>query len=98
MRALSLPPELEAVARRCVWFRAPDEALGDPVHFIAHVLTFGMHEDLRTLRQHASDDDLREALAQAPPGVFDARSWSYWHLLLNGRSPAPPLPTRRLPR
>ena len=43
-----------------------------------------------------SDDDLREALAQAPPGVFDARSWSYWHLMLDP-SPAPPLPQRKLP-
>lgn len=87
--------ELERVARRCVWFRAPDEALADPIHLIAHVLTHGTYEDVATLRRYVDDDGLREALAQAPPGIFDPRSWSYWHLILNGRSPAPPQPTRR---
>ena len=94
MTPLPLTAELENVGRRCVWFRTPAEAVGDPVHFIAYVLTYGTHEDVTILRRYASDDELREALAQAPPGVFDARSWSYWHLMLNGRSPAPPLPTR----
>lgn len=94
MTILQATPDLEAVARRCVWFRTPAEALADPIHFIAHVLTFGSHEDVKVLRRHVSDDDLRQALTQAPPGVFDARSWSYWHLMLNGRSPAPPLPAR----
>jgi hypothetical protein len=59
------------------------------------VLTYGTHEDVTILRRYIDDGALREALAQAPPGIFDARSWSYWHLILNGQSPAPPLPTRR---
>jgi hypothetical protein len=33
-------------------------------------------------------------LEHPPPGVFDARSWAYWNLVLAGRPPAPPLPTR----
>jgi hypothetical protein len=94
MTPLPLTAELERVARRCVWFRAPAEAVADPPHLIAHVLTHGTHEDVATLRRYVDDDALRKALAQAPPGVFDARSWSYWQLILNGRSPAPPLPTR----
>lgn len=96
MTPLPRATDLEAVARRCVWFRAPAEALADPTHFIAHVLTYGTHEDVKVLRRHVGDDVLREALAQAPPGIFDARSWSYWQLMLNRRSPPPPLPTRRL--
>jgi hypothetical protein len=27
------------VARRVVWFKEPDKALADPVHFLAHVMT-----------------------------------------------------------
>ncbi len=98
MTPLAQTAELETVARRCVWFRTPAEALADPVHFIAHVLTYGTHEDVKVLRRHVDDDALRAALAQAPPGIFDARSWSYWHLMLTGRSPAPPLPTRGFAR
>lgn len=93
----SLPstPELEALAQRVVWFKTPTEALKAPVHFIAHALTYGTHADTQILRRHVSDDDLRAALSAAPPGVFDPRSWAYWHLLLNDQ-PAPPLSVRNL--
>jgi len=39
MKPLPPTPELLAVARRVVWFKEPDEALADPVHFLAHVMT-----------------------------------------------------------
>jgi len=53
------------------------------------------HEDMNILRAFLTDDDLREALDQAPPGIIDPRSWAYWNSKL-GRYPTPPLPTRRL--
>ncbi len=95
MRSLPDTPEMRALARRVVWFKPPGDALSMPAHFIAHALTYGTHEDVSVLRRFVSDDELREALASAPPGVFDARSWAYWHLMLD-RHPAPPLPVRRL--
>jgi hypothetical protein len=93
MHSLPDVPELQALARRVVWFKSPSEAIAMPVHFIAHVLTYGTHEDVSVLRRFVPDDELREALASAPAGVFDDRSWAYWHLML-GRYPPPPLPTR----
>lgn len=95
MHSLPDVPELQALARRVVWFKSPRDAIAMPMHFIAHVLTYGTHQDVGVLRRFISDDDLREALASAPPGVFDDRSWAYWHLKL-GRYPPPPLPTRVL--
>ncbi len=86
-------PELEAVASRTVWFKAPADAIDSPVHFTAHVLTYGTHEDVTTLRKYISDDELAEAVEHAPPGVFDARSWAYWNLKI-GRYPPPPMPRR----
>ena len=73
-----LPPtaDLERVARRCVWFMEPETALSRPVHFIAHVLTYGSYDDVKTLRRYVSDAGLATALDEAPPGVFDARSWA----------------------
>jgi hypothetical protein len=97
LRPLAPTPELESVARRCVWFLEPSAALARPAHFIAHVLTYGMPEDVATLRRHVSSDVLSAALDQAPPGAFDGRSWAYWHLKLKGRRQPPPLPERRLP-
>ena len=95
MRTLPNTAELAELARRTLWFRPPPQALADPVHFIAYVLTYGTHEDVKVLRRYVSDDELREALDHAPPGVFDPRSWSYWNLKL-GRHPAPPMPVRHL--
>jgi hypothetical protein len=50
---------------------------------------------MQVLRRYLSDDDLREALRNAPPGIIDARSWAYWHLMLDV-DPAPPIPVRNL--
>lgn len=84
------------VARRVVWFKPADETLHDPVFFLNHVMTYGTNEDLGIVRAHCSDEDLREALRQAHPGIFDVRSWCYWHVVLD-MEPVPPLPVRRLP-
>jgi hypothetical protein len=93
VRSLPATPELLVVARRVVWFKEPEEALLDPVHFLAHVMTFGTSEDLAALRGVIGVADLSEVLDSAPPGIFDARSWAYWNLKC-GRRPAP-LPERK---
>ena len=95
MKPLPPEPALLAVARRVVWFKEPADALADPVHFLAHVMTYGTVEDVQTVRTLAGPEAFREALDHAPPGIFDARSWAYWNLIY-GRQPAPPLPTRVL--
>jgi hypothetical protein len=77
-----------------VWFKEPDEALADPVHFLAHVMTYGTIEDVVAARSALPDGAFREALDYAPPGIFDARSWAYWNLVLANRTPAPPMPAR----
>jgi len=41
MKPLPNTPELLNVARRVVWFEEPAEALADPVHFLAYVMTYG---------------------------------------------------------
>jgi hypothetical protein len=93
MKPLPATPELLSVAERVVWFKPPSEALADPVHFLAHVMTYGTVEDLRALEGLAGQREFRETLEHAPPGIFDARSWAYWNLKC-GRVPAPPLPVR----
>jgi hypothetical protein len=64
------------------------------VRFMAYAMTYSMHEQMRVLRRYVSDDDFREALDRAPPGIIDARSWAYWNSKM-GRYPPPPLPVRR---
>ena len=94
MKPLPQTPELLALAERVVWFKPPAETLADPAHFLAHVMTYGTVDDLKALKGVVGLNEFREALDNAPPGVFDARSWAYWNLKC-GRDPAPPLPVRR---
>jgi hypothetical protein len=48
---------------------------------------------MKALRRYVTDEDFREALDKAPPGIIDPRSWAYWNSVM-GRYPAPPLPKR----
>jgi hypothetical protein len=93
----SLPnsKEFHALAARVIWFEPPEEALRDVTRFMAYAFRYATHDDMKELRTKLSDDDLRNALAQAPPGIIDPRSWSYWHAIL-GTYPAPPMPKREM--
>lgn len=95
MKPIPLNPETEAVARRVVWFEEPAEALADPIRFMAYAMASATHADMKVLRRYVSDNDFREALDKAPPGIIDPRSWAYWNSRM-GRYPAPPLPRRFL--
>lgn len=86
--------DLEHVAERLFWWKSPDEALAHPRRFLAQVMTYGTVEDLVTTLQHFPKSALREVLSDPPPGVFDPRSWNYWHVFF-GIAPTPELPKRR---
>ena len=94
MKAIPHTPDTDALARRLVWFEEPTDALSEPVRFMAYAFARATHQDMKILRSLITDDDLREALDRAPPGIIDARSWAYWNARL-GRYPAPPMPVRR---
>ena len=95
MKPIPLMPEIEPVARRVMWFEPPAQALADPVRFMAYAASRATHADMKVIRRYVSDQDFREALDHAPPGVIDQRSWAYWNSKL-GRFPPPPFPERRL--
>ncbi len=92
----AIAPELQRLARRLFWWKPPEEALADPVRFLAQLMTLGTWDDVCLARRFYSDEDFRAVLRAPPPGVFDGRSWSYWHCVLGAVS-VPPLPERRLP-
>jgi len=93
MKPIPLTVEIEEVARHILWFEPPSEALADPVRFMAYAMRYATHEDMQIIRRYVSDDDFREALDKAPPGIVDGRSWAYWNSKM-GRDPVPPLPQR----
>jgi hypothetical protein len=95
MRAIPLNAETETVARRLIWFEPPEEALADPVRFMAYAMARATHAEMKVIRQYVNDAEFLEALDHAPPGIIDRRSWAYWNSKM-GRYPAPSEPKRRL--
>lgn len=84
------------LARRYVWWKPVDEAVADRVHLLCQLMQLGTAEDVAFARELYGDDALRSALRAAPPGILDARSWNFWHLVLFKTAP-PPMPSRALP-
>ncbi len=94
MKAIPLNTEIEPVVRRIIWFEPPEQALADPIRFMAYAMACATHEDMKVIRRYVDDTDFLEALDNAPPGIIDRRSWAYWNSLM-GRYPAPPPPVRQ---
>lgn len=83
---------LETIARRLVWWRPPGETLSDKDQLLARAMAYGALSDLQALFELYGKQDFLVALQHAPPGLFEPRSWRYWHLVLD--RPIPPLPVR----
>jgi len=88
--------DLKRVAKRVVWFKAPEETLRDTTLFLAHLMTYGTLDDLATGMRYYADADFDLVLKDPPPGIFDRRSWNYWNLR-HHHEPVPPLPQRLFP-
>jgi hypothetical protein len=88
--------DLLRIAPRVIWFEPAEQALANPVRFIAYLMTYGTLEDIQVVMRYVDLDDFRETLDHAAPGVIDERSWAYWNTVL-GRYPAPPMPRRFIP-
>ena len=85
--------KLFALARRLVWWKTPEDALAERNRFLAQMMSLGTWQDIEEAKQFCPGAAFRDALRHAPPGVFEPRSWSYWHRLLEVL-PIPRLPTR----
>jgi hypothetical protein len=82
------------VARRVFWWGTPKEWLDDPIRFGAQVMTFGDWNDTALVAKLLGESFFEQVLDDPPPGVFDIKSWNYWHLRY--RREVPSLPTRKL--
>lgn len=91
---LAADSRLRAIAARLFWWKDADAALADERRFLAQAMTFGSLEDTEFVRSIYGSNALRAVLTDPPPGVFDRRSWTYWHVKFG--LPVPPLPERRL--
>ena len=91
-----LPAALLAVAGRVFWWGKPEDWLSDPARFAAQVMTYGDWNDTVLTLELLGESRFKEVLQNPPAGVFDIKSWIYWHNRFH--MTAPPLPTRRFPQ
>ena len=96
MKPLPNAEDLLKVAPHVIWFEPPEQALADPIRFLAYLMTYGTPDEIAVVRRYLDLDDFREALEHAPPGIMDERSWAYWNTVC-GRYPVPPRPRRIIP-
>ena len=89
-----MDPELRRIASRVVWWDTPEQAVSRLDDFLCRVMTFGDLDDVNLIEARYGVERLRAAIQYAPAGVFDVRSWHYWHHRL-GLGEAGPLPTRQ---
>ena len=85
--SIAVNAELERVARRLVWWKPPAEALADPHRLLAQVMVYGTIEDVVAARRHFHERAFRDVLSNPPSGVFDPRSWAYWHVVFGLEPP-----------
>jgi hypothetical protein len=69
MKPIPLNAETEQIARSLIWFESPEEALADPVRFMAYAMARATHEQMRTILRYVTDAEFRQALDNAPPGL-----------------------------
>lgn len=88
------------LARKYIWWRAPEEAIEHPARVLAQVMNIGVFADMMRMASALGDEGLRRVIRHAEPGQFSERSWHYWHYRLELAEPGevPPLPFRHLPQ
>ena len=88
---------LYRLAKRYIWRQSPEKTLTRPRELIAQVMNIGDFDDARALLDAVGEEHFKEAILNAQPGWFSARSWNYWHYrlgLIACNTEPPPLPKR----
>lgn len=93
--APDLIAELLPVAAKVFWWGTPEDALQDLTRFVAQVMTYGDWQDVQKTMRLLGEPAFEAVLENPPAGVFDKKSWNYWHAFF-GRTPIPELPRRQL--
>ena len=83
--------QLKRIAKELFWWQTPEVSLANPRRFLAQVMTLGTWQEVQQVKEAFGLDAFKETLLNAPAGVFDPRSWAYWHNVLG-------LPERELPK
>jgi hypothetical protein len=82
--------QIKQIARRLIWWKSPEEVLQNVPRFLMQAMTLGSWKEVEAVRSAFGEPALRDAFVNAEPGIFDAKSWSYWQAVFG-------LPERPMP-
>jgi hypothetical protein len=82
---------LRQVATNLCWWQPPEVTLSQPRRFLTQVMVLGTWQEVQKVVESLGWDVFKDALVNAPAGVFDVRSWAYWRAVFG-------LPEAELPR
>jgi len=91
---MSNQDQLKQIAKEIIWWQSPEVSLRNPRRFLAQLMTLGTWNEVQMVREQFGWDAFKDALLNAPAGVFDRRSWAYWHAVFE--LPSAELPQRSL--
>lgn len=80
---------VEDSLQRLFWWK--EKTPPSPQRIAAQVMVLGNLDDIHRVRELYGDQVFEEVLANPPRGLFDAKSWVFWHKKLKHRI-IPPLP------
>jgi len=84
----------EMPLERLFWWKDPSHK--DPHRIAAQVMVFGNLEDIKSVREQYGESIFEEVLSSPPLGLFDEKSWAFWHKKV-GKTNIPPLPGQGVP-
>ncbi len=53
-------------------------------------MTYGKEEDIKVGLKYFTLEDMKEALKDPLPGIFDNKSWTFWNIIFFDEVPAMP--------
>jgi len=87
---MTFTDQLKRIAAELIWWQPAEVSLAQPRRLLAQVMALGTWQEVQTVGGAFGWDAFRDALGNAPAGVLDARSWSYWHAFFGLAEPAKP--------
>jgi hypothetical protein len=81
-RAWKSSEELACLAKRYIWWKTVDRAMENPEQIVAQVMNMGAWDDVCRLVDLIGDEGLCRVIKHAEIGIFNERSWHYWHYRL----------------
>lgn len=88
---MEAPNSIQKLAKTYVWWKKPQQALDDQNHFLCQIMRWASWDDAMTVLTFYGNEAFMKALQESPPGIFDERSWNFWHCWFGLKTPEMPL-------